>query len=106
MATTRWPSASGAKTALPLAAVGTQEGDGMPHEPRRGLELPQLPAGALVDGLEPSVEGAVEHQPAPGSQHAAAHRERLPNLPGDASGGGIPRDRSEEHTSELQSHSF
>src|SRR5215212_831674 len=55
------PAADAAHDGDVLLAVGAAVGDRLADDSRRGLELPQRFSTARVDGFEPAVHRAVEH---------------------------------------------
>src|SRR6267378_1142615 len=73
-----------------LFAVRPAKRDRRAHDAGADLELPQLPAGARVRGLEPAVECAVEDDVPRGDDAAAPHWKLLLDLPDRAAARRIP----------------
>src|SRR5581483_1250799 len=79
-----------------LLAVRPRERDRTADDAGADLELPERAPGRRVDGLEPSVEGTVEHDVAPRREAPAPNGEFLGNLPLLLSGRRIPRNEESE----------
>src|SRR6185312_14243646 len=74
-----------------FVAVRGFERDRLTDDSGAGLELPFEFAGLGIDGFEPAVQRAVEHEAARGRERAAPHRQILLYLPDRLTCLGVPR---------------
>src|SRR5262245_24007085 len=73
-----------------LVSVGAAIAEGLLEPSALGAMLPQSPAGARIECLEPAVARAVEDQSPGCDQGACRGRQRFDHAPNHASADGIP----------------
>src|ERR1041385_6235026 len=73
-----------------LAPVGTAVADRLPDDSAAGLEAPQELAGVRIDGFEPAVHRAVEHDASGSHKRWAPQRQVFLDLPDRPALAGVP----------------